>query len=305
MGETQWNDDWLINSIEVMYQMVIKGLNIKTRLSDIPVDSIPFIYSKSQWKKYIKSQKVLLNDHLSDTGTWVENGDTLKINESHIPEGKAYKMELDMVYEDDDIFVVNKPSGIIVSGNKHRTLENALHYHYSRLQKEVGFRSRFIHRLDSQTSGLIIGVKSHQAMIHLQDQLKRHLIIKEYIALLEGKTPLEAKISLPTQGKSATTFIERFRIIQSNKYGPLSLIKVHIKEGRTHQIRIHSNSIGHPVMGDKIYNNGLTKQVKGLFLHASRLKFIHPISEEQMIIKSNLPERFKKFGVNPEDLPHF
>ena len=284
-----------------VFRLVLKGIHGKLRLSDLVLEDIPRIYSKNQWKKIIKEQSVFVNGTMGTTGTWVQSEDILEIDFNTFSPANAYEMKLEVIYEDEDIIVVNKPSGIIVSGNKFRTLENAL-LHHLKDQLTAEFRPRFIHRLDGQTSGLIVGAKNYESMLKLQLLMSKRRIEKKYLSIVAGEVPVQSTISLPIKGKSAMTSFQRLRIIESKKYGPMSLLLIKLNEGRTHQIRIHMNSMGHPVIGDKLYNYGVTKNIKGLFLHAVHLRFSHPKTNEPLVIHSPIPKRFEKFGVSRDDL---
>ena len=288
-----------------MYRTVIGGLLKRIRMSDFPVDDIPFVHSKSQLKKLIKAEKVLINDEVAETGTWLNNGAILEIIASEISEGKPYEMALKILYEDEYIIAIDKPSSIITSGNKHRTLENAIYHHCLKEDDKISFRPRCVHRLDNQTSGIVIAAKSYDAMRSLQAQFLTKNIKKEYLAIIQGRAPDKMTVSFCVGGKRATSYAQKLKVIDSSKYDVLSLVGIKIVEGRTHQIRIHMNGVGHPVVGDKIYNNGPSNVVKGLFLHAWRVQLIHPMTKLVMKINSPLPKRFKKFGISPEDLSQY
>jgi RluA family pseudouridine synthase len=275
-------------------------------MSDLPIDDIPFIYSRSQWKKYIKKDLVFHNDRVADTGTWVENGDEIEVRGMLNPSIKPYELTFDIIYEDKHMLAVHKPSGLVVSGNKHRTLDNAvISYLGIDDDTKIPFIPRSIHRLDSVTSGIVLIAKTYPAMLSLQRMMANKDISKTYLAVVHGNISKSLSINFPIGDKEATTTVILIKYIESEKYGQLSFVKVQIETGRTHQIRIHLNAIGHPIVGDKKYNRSISFQHKGLMLHAWKLEFAHPMVSKELRIHTDIPKRYKKFGISHDDLSRF
>lgn len=229
-------------------------------------------------------------------------------------EVKPEKIDLDIIYEDKDIIVVNKPQGMVVHpapGNYNGTLVNGLLYHCKDLSKINGeIRPGIVHRIDKNTSGILVVAKNDEAHKNLAQQFKEHSIKREYYALVEGKfSNNEGTIDKPVgrnkkdrlkmgvigDGKRAVTHYVVLEQYNNN----LSLIKCILETGRTHQIRVHMASINHPLVGDTVYGSKKQKyKLQGQVLHAKTLGFIHPISKEYMEFTSDLPDYFKKLLEN-------
>lgn len=279
------------------------------------IDSyIPKLYkdlSRSAVQRLILQKKIVVN------GKEVKEAYKVKINdeiEITIPKAKkvdlvAQKIPLEILYEDKDIIVVNKPKGMVVhpaNGNLDGTLVNAIMSICENSLSGIGgeIRPGIVHRLDKNTSGCIIVAKNDKAHINLSNQLKSHKIIKTYIALVRGIIKEnEATINMPIardknnrkkmavdkKGKEAIT---HFKVLNrfDNKY---TLLKVNIETGRTHQIRVHLAYIGFPIIGDDVYSNGKNKwNIVGQCLHAKSLDFLHPITGEKIHVEAELPKYF-------------
>ena len=220
---------------------------------------------------------------------------------------------LNIVYEDSDVIVVNKPKGMVVHpapGNYNGTLVNALLYHCNDLSSINGVvRPGIVHRIDKDTTGILVVAKNDEAHNFLSDQLRNHSMKREYYALVEGRIskdngtidkPLgrnkkdRLKFAIVEGGRRAVTHYEVLE-----RYRNTTLIKCNLETGRTHQIRVHMASISHPLVGDNLY--GLKKQkykMDGQMLHAKVLGFIHPRTKEYMEFSSELPENFEKLIQN-------
>ena len=213
--------------------------------------------------------------------------------------------KLKIKYEDDDLLVISKDHGIVVHPSQNTnsaTLVDILLNLYPTL-KDVGEPSRpgIVHRIDKETSGLLVVAKNNNILISLKDQFKKREVLKEYLAIVDGNTKEKGIINAPmgrhpkdrkkraliSTGKEAITRYEK--IINENG---LSLLKVQIQTGRTHQIRVHLNSIGHPIYGDKVYSKKYKSVSSRMLLHSYRLKFKHPIKNKFIDIKDDIPKEF-------------
>ena len=262
-------------------------------------------------QRLISNGKVLVNGKKVKSSYKVQAGDKIEVEEEIPVEVslKAQDIPLDIIYEDQDIIVVNKPKGMVVhpaNGNPDGTLVNAIMAICKDSLSGIGgeIRPGIVHRLDKDTSGIVIIAKNDKAHIHLSEQIKEHQVKKTYIALVRGIVKEnEATINMPIgrsekdrkkmavtkKGKEAIT---HFKVLE--RYDKYTLLQVNIETGRTHQIRVHLSQIGYPIVGDEVYSNGKNEwNVKGQCLHAKSLVFTHPITGEKMYLEAKLPEYFE------------
>lgn len=238
----------------------------------------------------------------------VKENDVIDIPVLTLEEIKAEpeKMDLDIVYEDDDVIVVNKPNGMVVHpafGNTKHTLVNGLLYHSKELSKKNGeFRPGIVHRIDAYTTGLLMIAKNDKAHDFLAKQLSEKTTHRKYIALVWGvinndtgtiDAPIgrdindRKKMSITADGKEAIT---HFKVLE--RYKTATLIELKLETGRTHQIRVHMNYINHPVVNDPVYGKRKLIDNTGQCLHAKELGFIHPKTKKYMEFTVELPECF-------------
>ena len=268
--------------------------------------------SRTMIQKLIEDGDVLVNGDVKKISYKVQVGDIIEVNISEPKETgiKAQAIPLEIVYEDNDIIVVNKPKGMVVhpaNGNPDGTLVNAIMAKCKGSLSGIGgeIRPGIVHRLDKDTSGLLIVAKNDQAHINMSKQIKDRKVKKIYIALVKGSIAEdEATINMPIgrstkdrkkmavrkDGKEAIT---HFKVLK--RYDKYTLLEIKIDTGRTHQIRVHMAEIGHPVVGDSVYSSGKNEfGVEGQMLHAKSLDFKHPITQKQMHLEAELPEYFKE-----------
>ena len=266
-------------------------------------------YSRETITKMLAEEYILVNGKSIKASYKVKDGDVILIKDGFVKEMslEATKMEIDIVYEDEYLMVINKDSGVVVhpgAGNSNDTLVNGLLYYNKTLSKGEEFRPGIVHRLDKDTSGLMIVAKDDKAHELLADDFKNKRIHREYIALLDGVFPqkkaiIDAPIGRSKQyfdkmevckdGKKAITNLEVIK-----KYKDYTLVKLVLETGRTHQIRVHLAYIGYPVHNDPVYSNKVCTDF-GQFLHSAYLKFKHPITGEVLEFNSKLPEEFQTF----------
>lgn len=204
---------------------------------------------------------------------------------------------MEVVFEDEFLAVVNKPSGIPVSGNQFKTAAQALPFNLKPSNRKDALLVPLpVHRIDASTSGLLVASKTAGAMVKLGRMFQQRQIEKTYMAVVVGSIALRGEITEPIEGKVARTTYERIALEQSLRNGHLSLVKLTPHTGRTHQLRIHMAHISHPIAGDKIYGEeGKTLLRKGLFLAAVGLKFQHPVlAEEHLDLRIEIPLKFEK-----------
>jgi 23S rRNA pseudouridine1911/1915/1917 synthase len=264
--------------------------------------------SRSTIKKLIDDNKILINSEPVKASYKVKVNDLIEITELDLADTDITptKMDLDIVYEDDDVLVINKPSGLVVHpapGHYQDTLVNGLMYHINSLSDINGeARPGIIHRIDKDTSGLLMIAKNNKAHAILAEELKNKKTKREYIALVEGviknKTgkidaPIgrskanRLKMDIVSGGKPAITHFEVLETFQDK-----TLIKCILETGRTHQIRVHMAYIKHPVYQDPIYGTDKSDDF-GQYLHAKTIGFTHPKTKELMIFNSELPKEFE------------
>lgn len=267
--------------------------------------------SRSMIQKLLEEDKIKVNEKVQKASYKTKIGDKIEVEEI-IPKEislEAQNIPIDVIYEDDDIIVVNKPKGMVVhpaNGNPDGTLVNAVMNICKDSLSGIGgeIRPGIVHRLDKDTSGLLIIAKNDKAHINLSEQIKNREIIKKYIALVRGVVkenvatidmPIgrsnkdRKKMAVKKDGKNAITHFEVMK-----RYNGFTLLDIKIDTGRTHQIRVHLAEIGYPVVGDEVYSNGKNPfGVKGQMLHAKSLEFKHPITGEVLKLEAPLPEYFE------------
>ncbi len=268
--------------------------------------------SRSQITKMIKAHEVLVNGKLVKAGFMLKMGDEITVNHEEEEGVLPEKMDLDIVYEDDDLLVVNKANGVVVhpgAGNHHGTLVNGLLYHTKLSDINGEARPGIVHRIDADTTGLLMVAKNNKAHEILAKELADKKTHRKYIALVWGVITSDTgeidapigrsktdrkKMAIREDGKEAVT---HFKVLK--RYAKATLVELELETGRTHQIRVHMNYIGHPLVNDPVYGNRKLFDNTGQCLHAKELGFVHPRTGEYMEFDSELPECFinilKKF----------
>lgn len=262
-------------------------------------------------QRLIEQEKILVNGKKRKVAYKVTEGDIVIIEETEAQmiELKAQEIPIDIIYEDSDIIVVNKPKGMVVhpaNGNPDGTLVNAIMAICKDSLSGIGgeIRPGIVHRLDKDTSGLLIVAKNDKAHVNMSEQIKNHEVKKTYIALVRGIVKEnEATIDMPIgrsrsdrkkmavdkNGRNAVTHIKVLK-----RYDKYTLLEINIETGRTHQIRVHLSHIGYPIIGDYIYSNGKNEfGVVGQCLHAKCLEFKHPVTGKEMKLEAPLPDYFE------------
>lgn len=259
--------------------------------------------------KMIKDNLILVNNKKTKPSYKVKENDLISVKDVLKKENvlEATKMDLDIVYEDEYLMVINKPSGLVVhpgNGNYNNTLVNGLIYYTKKLSNMEEFRPGIVHRLDKDTSGLMIVAKTDEVHQILADNFKNKEIHREYIALLDGVFPQEKaiidaplgrdkvifdKMSVRSDGKKAVTHLKVLK-----RYKDYTLVNLVLETGRTHQIRVHLSYIGYSVHNDPVYSNKKSTEF-GQFLHSAYLKFMHPITKEILEFSCNVPKYFQDF----------
>ena len=266
-------------------------------------------YSRSKIKKMIDSENILVNDKVIKASYVVKDNDMIVINEEDenidiVPEN----IPLDIVYEDDYLLVVNKPSGMVVHpapGNYSGTLVNALMYHCNKLSSVNGsIRPGIVHRIDADTSGLLLVAKNDMVHNDLAKQIETKSVTRKYVCLVHGvimedtatiDAPIGRDINnrkkMCVTGDNSKDAVTHIRVLE--RYKDATLIECILETGRTHQIRVHMNYINHPVVNDPVYGyKRLDDKDFGQMLHAKEIGFVHPVTQEFMDFKVEPPKKF-------------
>ena len=290
-----------------MKKFIVEEENINKRL-DVYLSEKNDKLSRSSVQRLIDEEKIKTNNKKCKASYRVQEGDEIIIEETPPKEIelKAQEIPLEIIYEDKDIIVINKPKGIVVhpaNGNPDGTIVNAIMAICKDSLSGIGgeIRPGIVHRLDKDTSGIMIIAKNDEAHIKLSEQIKNREVKKTYIALVRGVVKEnEATIDMPIarskkdrkkmavdkDGKNAITHLKVLK-----RYDDYTLLEINIETGRTHQIREHLSEIGYPVVGDIVYSNGKNRfDVVGQCLHAKSLDFEHPITGKKMHLEAKLPE---------------
>jgi pseudouridine synthase, rluA family len=262
--------------------------------------------SRSKAQKLNNDNLILVNGEHKNNSYIVEDKDVIELieNKEYVPSKfKGENIPLDIVYEDEDIVIINKASGMVVhpaSGNYENTLVNALIYRYN--LDDTNVRSGIVHRIDKDTSGLVIVAKNDKTLELLTEMFKNKQIKKTYLAIVDGvinnksgtiNAPItrdvkdRKKMMVGKDGKNSITHFYVLKTFKNNTY-----LSLNLETGRTHQIRVHMAYIGHPITNDKVYGKENTSF--GQYLHASKLEFIHPITKKEIRVEAELPEEFQE-----------
>lgn len=283
--------------------------NVGKRLDVFLQERFPS-FSRSHFSKLIDENLVLVNGKNVKSGWKLKLGEVVEV-EFKTPEKistEAENVPFDIVYEDDDLVVVNKPQGLVVhpcASTKSGTLVNGLLFRIKNLSGINGvLRPGIVHRLDKETSGLLVVAKNDKAHISLAKQIKDKACKRNYLALLDGNLKDDSgvvitkiardkkdrkKMAVTDEGRVAET---HYKVIE--RFKNCCLVEFSLKTGRTHQIRVHAKFLGCPVVGDKVYGKEVKGQ-KGQLLHAYKLTFIHPVLQKEMTFEVELPKHFQEY----------
>jgi 23S rRNA pseudouridine1911/1915/1917 synthase len=293
-------EDYTYNILEAQ-----KGERIDKALASLESD-----WSRSQIQIWLKDGAVLVNGETVKTNYKVKPDDvvTVSVPDAEPLDIEAENLNLEIVYEDEDVLVVNKPRGMVVHpapGHTSGTLVNGLMYQVKDLSGINGImRPGIVHRIDKDTSGLLMVAKNDKAHVSLVDQLVKKTVTRKYIALVHGHIPhdkgtVDAPIGRDPRDRQSMTVVDsgkhaitHFRVLE--RFGNFTLVECRLETGRTHQIRVHMKYIGYPLAGDPKYGPKKTIEFDGQALHAAVIGFIHPRTEEYMEYETPLPQGFNE-----------
>lgn len=266
------------------------------RIQEYGIGIFKTIPTRSALKKAIKKKRILVNGSPVTTAKMIVGGEMIALIDAkeNLPK-KQLEIDLEVIFEDDHLAIINKPAGILVSGNSFKTIDNALPQNIKKSTSKDVVRPRPVHRLDYPTTGLLIIGKTSSSILALNKLFEHTQIQKTYYAVTIGNMKPEGSISSSIEEKEAYSKYKVLASVTSERFQQLNLVQLSPKTGRRHQLRKHLSSIGHPILGDKEYGKkDMILKGKGLYLHAASLAFTHPITKENMCFKSQLPNKFSK-----------
>ncbi|MFB9325401.1 RluA family pseudouridine synthase [Paenibacillus aurantiacus] len=306
MDNSQFNNEEEIVGEEPI-EFVVRGDEAGERLDKFVTENMyDDSISRTQVQDWIKNADVLVNGRTVKPNYKIADADIIVVT---VPEPQSAVIEpeaipMDVVFEDSDVIVINKPRGMVVHpapGHSSGTVVNALMHHCKDLSGINGvLRPGIVHRIDKDTSGLLMVAKNDLAHASLAAQLKEHSVTRKYIALVHGNVPhdqgtVDAPIGRDPKDRKLFTVTEKgskhavthFMVVE--RFGDYTLMELQLETGRTHQIRVHMKYIGHPLAGDPVYGRSKTIGLKGQALHAAVLGFVHPRTGEEMIFEAPVP----------------
>ena len=286
-------------------------MEIKVNESGLRIDTFlakETEYSRSKLSKLIKEGQVLVNGKAISSSFKVKEGDVVWFDAIFDEEidVTAEEMDLDIVYEDDYLAVINKKSGIVVHpavGNYSHTLVNGLMHHFNNISKEGTIRPGIVHRLDKDTSGLMVVAKNDLVHEKLSNMIKEKQVERKYLALVWGtikheKGTIDAPIGRDLNNRQKYTVtdinskdsINHFKVLE--RFKDVTLVECKLDTGRTHQIRVHMEYIGHPVVNDPVYGKRKIINDFGQMLHSKSIRFVHPVTDEELFFEVDPPKEF-------------
>lgn len=301
-------DETEIGSVQVM-EWTIAAEDAKTRIDKYITDLLPEGFSRSQVQQWITDGLVTVDGKVIKANHKLLENEQIIVQLPSLAtvEIEAQDIPLDIVYEDSDVIVINKPRGMVVHpavGHSSDTMVNALMYHCKDLSGINGeVRPGIVHRIDKDTTGLLMAAKNDKAHASLSEQLKNHTVTRKYIALVHGNVEhdqgtIDAPIGRATQNRKMFTVTEKnskhavTHFVVTERFGDFTLVELRLETGRTHQIRVHMKFIDHPLVADPMYGRVRAKSstLNGQALHAAVLGFVHPTTGEYLEFQAPVPD---------------
>lgn len=275
------------------------------RLQEYGVGIFTTIATKSALKKAIKKKLLFVNGKIATTAMFIKGNEVITYNPematnlSILLKGKRrLLLNLEVVYEDDYLAIINKPAGILTSGNAFKTVANGLQQNLTKSEQADAVHPQPVHRLDYPTTGLLLVGKTTASILALNKLFENKKIAKTYLAVTIGTMQENGSIAIKVDGKDALSFYETLKTVPSKRFGFLNLVQLSPKTGRRHQLRKHLAAMGNPVLGDAVYGiEGLVLKGKGMYLHAFSLEFTHPFTKEKLRLEKKTTGKFDKLFV--------
>ena len=279
--------------MKVVEKHIVPQIQNPIRLQEYASSIFKTITTRSGIKKAIKKQLILLNRKPANTGDWIKEGQLLELLAEELPQKKIFRLQLKIIFNDNFLAVIQKPSGYPTNGNYFKTIENALPYNLENsTEKDALPYPTPVHRLDNPTSGLLLVAKTKNVQVKLNQDFEEKNIRKSYLAIVSGEIPSTGTFNSPIEGKTAATKFQLKKTFQKNDK-TYSLVELFPITGRTHQIRIHLSKNGNPIVGDEVY--GSSENAKGILLAAHSLAFTHPSTKKSLHFENTFPKKSEKF----------
>lgn len=264
------------------------------RIDRFAVENFRAIASRNQARKAIKRDDLLLNGEVVESSRYVNPGDVIRLNKEPPSRHQVFEVNVPVIFEDEHIAVLNKPTGLVVNGNRFRTLQNSLRHNLKNsTQPDVMPLPRPCHRLDASTGGLIVAAKTASGMTQMGQLFEHRKVHKHYRALLAGRLEGEGQVNTPLEGRNALTLYKVVGHNRALKTEWQTTVDLWPHTGRTHQLRIHMAQLGCAVVGDRLYGGDQVLKGKGLFLRALGLQFPHPIDGRPLSFSIDEPAKFE------------
>ena len=282
--------------MELKETHIVPKLENTIRFQEYAVGIFKIIPTKSGIKKAIKRKLIFINGNLASTSKYISGNEKIELFQpKDTTTFKKLELDIEVLFEDDYLAIVFKPSGILVSGNKFVTIANGLCKNLKKSTQYDAVKPQPIHRLDYPTSGVLLIGKTRSSINTLGEIFKNKEVKKTYFAITIGKMDTKGILNFNIDTKNAKTEYEVLKSEPSKRFEYLNLVKLDPKTGRRHQLRKHLHAISNPILGDKEYylKNSILNG-KGMYLHAYSLNFTHPNTKEKIVVHKELPKKFKK-----------
>ena len=282
--------------MSISYSHTVPRINATQRIQEYGVGIFDLIPTKSALKKALKKGLIEVNGKIATTATLIQGGEIIVFTPEKVElPNRTFKLDLKVLFEDDYLAIIEKPAGVLVSGNSFKTIANALPQNLKQSSLPDKVIPQPVHRLDYATTGILMVGKTASSIRKLTKLFENKEIEKCYYAVTIGKMKDHGIFDHDIDRKEAVTHYEKVATLESPRFEQLNLVKLEPKTGRRHQLRIHLAATGNSILGDRDYSpEHLLLKGKGMYLHAFSLDLIHPFSNQPLFVKASLPKRFTK-----------